>query len=127
MTVKPMKTIDELKPEIEAILRTSHKGHEKRAERWELAEKLFGESIPAAKRTNNNALERRMRAAISALRKGGSLICSDTNGGYWWAASIDDVLAMSGDLRHRARDLLVTARQLRAEALREFGGQQRMF
>lgn len=122
-----MKTIEQLKPEIEAILQTAHRGHEQRAERWALAESLFGVAIPAEKRTNNNPLERRMRAAISELRKHGSLICSDTNGGYWWAASIDDVLSMSADLRHRAKDLLVTARQLRAEGMREFGGQQRMF
>lgn len=121
-----MQTVEELKPIIEIELRTWHRGQERRAEKWALVEKLFRFAIPAHERNNNNPYERRMRLAIAELRKEGKLICSDTGeGGYWWAASIDDVLAISEGLRSRAKDLLRTAKQLRAEGLREFGGQQK--
>ena len=122
-----MKTVDELKPVIEYELKTWHRGQERRAEKWAFVEKLFGVEIPPAERNNNNPYERRMRETISEMRKAGMLICSDTKGGgYWWAASINDVVEMSNALRDRAKDLLVTARELRAEGLREFGGQTRM-
>lgn len=122
-----MLSVEDLSPVIEAKLKTWHRGKEQRAEKWELVQALFGVVIPAHERNNNNPFERRMRAAISEMRKAGKLICSDTDGGYWWAASIDDVIDMSDDLRHRAKDLLQTARQLRTEGLHEFGGQQKMF
>lgn len=116
-----MQTVEELKPIIEIELRTWHRGQGSRAE------KLCGFAIPAHERNNNNPYERRMRLAIAELRKEGKLICSDTGeGGYWWAASIDDVLALSEAFRNRAKDLLMTAKQMRAEGLREFGGQQKM-
>lgn len=119
--------VDELKSAIETELKTWHRGHEKRAEKWQLVERVCRVIIPEHERNNNNPHERRVRMAISQMRKAGRLICSDTAGGYWWANSIDDVLSVSDGLRSRAKDLLKTARQLRAEAMREFGGQQRMF
>lgn len=119
--------VDELKPIVLVELRTWHRGQANRAEKWALVEKVCGVSIPVTKRTNNNLYDRKVRLAISELRKEGALICSDTDGGYWWAASIEDVLSVSESLRGRAKDLLRTARQMRVEALREFGGQQRLF
>jgi len=121
-------TVEELKIKIERELQLWHRGQENRAEKWILAEQVCGVSIPLHERNNNSPYERRMRLAIAELRKEGKPICSDTTGGgYWWATSMQDVLVMSGELRARAKDLLQTARQMRAEALREFGGQERLF
>jgi hypothetical protein len=122
------ENVENLKPVIELELASWHRGQAARAEKWAFVEKVCQVSIPATERNNNNPYERRVRQAISEMRKDGKLICSDTKdgGGYWWAASIDDVLTMASSLRERARDLLVTAKQLRAEGVREFGGQLRM-
>lgn len=121
-----MMTVEDLKPVIVLKLKAHHAGSAHRAEKWEFVEAVCGVTIAESERNNNNLFERRVRAAISELRKEGALICSDTTGGYWWAESLEDVMGMSDSLRDRAKDLLKTARQLRAQARREFGGQMRM-
>lgn len=119
-------SVETLKPIIKIELETWHRGRERRAEKWALVEKVCQVSIPEDERNNNNPFERRVREAMSELRKEHVLICSDTKGGYWVADCLEDVLAVAEDLRKRARDLLVSARELRAEAKREFGGQLRL-
>jgi len=119
-------TVEELKPVIESELRLWHRGREKRAEKWAFVEKVCGVIIPEVERNNNNPYERRVRMAMSELRKADVLICSDPKGGYWMADSLEDALSISEDFRNRARDLLLTSRKLRQEARREFGGQLRL-
>lgn len=116
----------ELKYVIETELKNNHVGHEKKAEKWEFVEKIFGVQIPEAERNNLNKYERRARMAMSELRQAGVLICSDTAGGYWLADSLDDALGVANDFRSRAKDLLLTARQLRQRARATFGGQLRL-
>ncbi|CAK0760064.1 conserved hypothetical protein [Gammaproteobacteria bacterium] len=123
---KNLPTVEELKPVIELELLARHRGQGRRVEKWLFVETVCRVSIPEAERNNNNVYERRVRQAISEMRKDGKLICSDTAGGYWWATSIEDVLVMSKGLRDRAKDLLVTARRLRVEGKQQFGGQLRM-
>lgn len=123
---RDLPSAEALKPVVAELLKNFHRGHARRAEKWSLVERACNVTIPDAERTSNNMFERRAREAIELLRNEGGLVCSDSSGGYWWAQSIEDVLAVSDGLRRRARSLLRTARNLRRAAVHEFGGQMRL-
>jgi len=125
-SMNELPSAEALKPVVVELLKSFHRGKERRAEKWKLVELACAVKIPEQERTNNNMYERRVREAVEMLRNEGALICSDSGGGYWWAQSIEDVLAVSDGLRRRARSLLRTARSLRRNGLHEFGGQMRM-
>ena len=83
-----------------------------------------------ASRGRPTITNREMRAIIAEMRLRGALICSTggRGGGYWLADSLDDVLDFTNrELRSRALNLLVTARAMRREARRQFGGQMNYF
>ena len=126
MTDTVITSVEELKPIIEQELRLFHYGKQHRAEKWDFVQKVCGVIIPERERNNNNSFERRVRQAMSELRKAKVLVCSDPKGGYWMAANLEEALSVSEEFRSRARDMLMTARELREEARREFGRQLRL-
>ena len=103
-----------------------HRGRDKRANKWELIEKVFSVTIPEDQRNQNNHYDRQYRLAVGELRNEGELICTDSAGGPWYAESIDDAFTTVLELEGRAKDLFDTARKLKESALRLFGGQGRL-
>ena len=109
------------------IVLSSHRGRFNRIGKWRLVETVFMLHIPQAKRNANNPFERKMREAISHMRHNGVLIGSDTRGGYWLMEELDEVLAVAGQFRQRAKDLLHSASKLESTGRSVFGGQRRLF
>lgn len=118
--------LEPLKRLIRLHLQAYHRGSNRRIDRWELVELVSGQEIPPAKRTNNNPHDRRVRLAIAEMRKEGDPICSDSSGGYWWAASPEEIEGLVAELESRARDLLETANRMRRRSLEIFGAQSRL-
>ena len=97
---------------------------------WSGAELLREINASLVYRGDPTITNREMRAVIAEMRLRGALICSTggRGGGYWLADNLDDVLDFTNrELRSRALNLLVTARAMRREARRQFGGQMNYF
>jgi hypothetical protein len=83
----------------------------------------FGEPSKGVLRVD----ERKVREAVSALRKSGELIGSTggIGGGYWVLADMREVRAFfDGELRPRAMDLLETEKAMRIAAERRWPMEQ---
>jgi hypothetical protein len=111
MTKKPLT---ELQAQIIRIM-TEHRGQEHRISRVELCRQL-------SKSMGRPVRDREMRIAIEVLRiehPSGAYICSTTQGGYWYAESIDELEGYIAQDEHRAKRILARLRQqkLRARAL----------
>jgi len=115
----------QIKAHILLLLKCRHFGHDCLINKWDMVQDIFG-SDATQDRTYNNTNERRMRLAIAELRKAGYPICSDSAGGYWYAGTLDEVLAAAGELEARAKDLFETAEAMKQKARLEFGPQMKL-
>lgn len=117
---------DDIKQLIHFHLISYHQGQAKRVDRWTLTETVTGQPIPASERNNNHAGQRLVRMAISDLRKEGELICSDSSGGYWYAATQAEALSTCDEIESQIRGMAETLAALKNNARARFGGQLRM-
>ena len=68
--------------------------------------------------------ERTVRRAVTAMRKKGVPICSESGRGYWWPINIEDTRSTAAELRSRAVDMFDTATSFERGAIALFGGQE---
>jgi hypothetical protein len=108
------------------IALASHRGSSRRAEKWQLVERIFRVQIPSAERNANNPYDRQFRQAVSTLRHNGLLIGSDARGGYWLMEDFEEVLAVADQFRGRAMDLLHSANKLESTGRALFACQRRL-
>lgn len=91
-------------------------GRENRILRRELVRNAVGKDY------ENASADRQVRRSIARLRKLYPVMSSSGDGGYWWAATRDEVLACMAETQSRARELESRARVLQRMAER-FGAE----
>jgi len=100
---------------------SSHVGENNKIDRWALAERVYGVSIPAIERNDKNSLDRNVRESVSRLRNKGELICDVGNGqGRWMAANIDEFWKFYAYFVSPISAKANTARILKKSALQKF-------
>jgi hypothetical protein len=102
-----------------------HVGEQNKIDRWTLAERVYGVSIPAIERNDKNSFDRNVRESVSRLRNRGELICDVGNGqGRWMAANIDEFWKFYAYFVSPISAKAYTARVLKKAALQKFNQQQ---
>ncbi len=121
----PTLTDEQLETQVRAIL-LSHKGKEHRISRWQLVETIFGREA-ALDRGNNNPYDRRIRTVIAKWRDHDLIVSSSSVGGYWLAATMQDVELIAEEYVSRSREMEERARSLRRRGVEVFGPQMPLF
>ena len=117
-TKTPAEIYDQIKYSVptdldERVLRVIHQhtGKSNQVSRQELVKQVFGVTIkPADLRTST--LDRQIREAIARLQDQHPILSSSGNGGYFYAASMDEINRYAAEVNSRAMKLLEKSRSL---------------
>lgn len=109
------------KADLKFLLEMRHKGRPNAAKGIQLIEELWGADA-ARDRSYNNPHHRSLRTMIEELnREEGSLICSDSTKGYWWAADLQDGMVAAEQNLNRAKKMEKNAETLIGNLMKTYG------
>ena len=121
----PQLSDEQLTDRVRAVL-ALHRGRKNRISRWDLVASIFGMDA-AARRSNNNPFDRKIREVISQWRDTDLIVSSSGTGGYWLAADMNDVETIANEYVSRSREMEARARNLRRRGAEVFGPQIPLF